>query len=407
MGSLPARKHRPSPSVEWLEDRRLLSLGHPGPPSGWADVGSARAVEPQAWTASPIEGAADSPGADDQADGGPTSPSPSGPACPTPNPMASSPSGRAAGDSWGSSPFVRAEGGPWPQGGPWSNRPSPTQTADAHPFATGWAVGTPAGGGTVSASGASSAPKAPAPEGSPAPDPRGDARNSPPGALVVAASSNPPARGGSPVLSPRSSEVASTSRDEPVAPGPIGVPFNSELSPSSTTAPSTTPEVATGATGHGPSTPNILAGQGPLETEGRATLELDGPKAAFDAASPSAPIGALPVAAEPAGGGLGGLDAPDPQLADVITSLAPFGLASLEEAIDRFLEPIDGLASSMTAMNRPMGLVSASLAIAVTVATVEVAVRLRRSRDEESQGGIDAEPGRFPGLPGLGRWPRS
>ena len=95
----------------------------------------------------------------------------------------------------------------------------------------------------------------------------------------------------------------------------------------------------------------------------------------------------------------------DPQLAGVITSVLPFGRATIEEAIDQFLEPFDGFAPSLLGMGGPLGLVTASLTVASTVLAAEVAIRLRRSRDE-GEGEGESGPARFPGLPGFRRWSR-
>jgi hypothetical protein len=99
-------------------------------------------------------------------------------------------------------------------------------------------------------------------------------------------------------------------------------------------------------------------------------------------------------------------ETPDPQAADMITSLLPFDRATLEAAIDQLLDPIDGLASSMPGLRGPMGLVTASLAVAVTVLTVDLAIRVRRSRGEEVEFDGDEALVAFPGLPGIRRWSR-
>ena len=89
-------------------------------------------------------------------------------------------------------------------------------------------------------------------------------------------------------------------------------------------------------------------------------------------------------------------EVPDPQAADLITSFLPFDRSSLEAAIDRFLDPFDDLASSMPGLRGPMGLVPASLAVAVTVLAVDVALRLRRSAGRGGRGGRRGGPRRVP-----------
>ena len=72
------------------------------------------------------------------------------------------------------------------------------------------------------------------------------------------------------------------------------------------------------------------------------------------------------------------------------------------------LDPLDDLASSVPGLRGPMGLVTASMAVAVTVLAVDVALRLRRSRAEDLEVEVDGAGGlvAFPGLPGSRRWSR-
>jgi hypothetical protein len=92
------------------------------------------------------------------------------------------------------------------------------------------------------------------------------------------------------------------------------------------------------------------------------------------------------------------IELPEPDLAGMIQSFLPFDRLAMEDAVDRFLEPFEGLASSMPELRGPMGLITASLAAAATVVAVEVAIRLRRAREEEL--GADDVEGltSFPGL---------
>jgi hypothetical protein len=92
------------------------------------------------------------------------------------------------------------------------------------------------------------------------------------------------------------------------------------------------------------------------------------------------------------------IEAPQPALADVIQSFLPIDRSAVDVAIDRFLEPFDGLASSMPELRGPMGLISASLAAAATVVAVEVAIRLRRARENELGADDFESAATFPGI---------
>jgi hypothetical protein len=88
----------------------------------------------------------------------------------------------------------------------------------------------------------------------------------------------------------------------------------------------------------------------------------------------------------------------EPAVAEMIQSFLPFDRSTLETAIDHFLEPFDSLASTMPELRGPMGLITASLAAAATVVAVEVAIRLRRAR-EQDLGSDDVESlASFPGI---------
>jgi hypothetical protein len=69
-----------------------------------------------------------------------------------------------------------------------------------------------------------------------------------------------------------------------------------------------------------------------------------------------------------------------PQAADLLIHVLPFDRATLERAIDQFLDQFDGLDLAVPIAWRPMSLVSASLAVAVAVLAWDVALRLRRPR---------------------------
>jgi hypothetical protein len=89
---------------------------------------------------------------------------------------------------------------------------------------------------------------------------------------------------------------------------------------------------------------------------------------------------------------------PEPDLAGMIQSVLPFDRSAMDGAIDQLFEPFDGLATSMPELRGPLGLITASLTVAATVVAVEVALRIRRSR-EEDLGGEDVEGlTTFPGI---------
>ncbi len=89
---------------------------------------------------------------------------------------------------------------------------------------------------------------------------------------------------------------------------------------------------------------------------------------------------------------------PEPALAEMIQSFLPFDHSVLDRAINQFLEPLDGLTSSMPELRGPIGLIAASLAVSVSVVAVEVALRLRRVREQEQGGPDGVSPVVFPGL---------
>jgi pilus assembly protein FimV len=110
-----------------------------------------------------------------------------------------------------------------------------------------------------------------------------------------------------------------------------------------------------------------------------------------DGGTPGAPAEPLPV------------DEPlaPPRSADVLTEFLPFGRASLEEAINRFLAPFEGLESELVHWQSPAGLVSAAAVVATAALAWEGvrrrarAVSARREECEER----DEDFARFPGYP--------
>ena len=96
---------------------------------------------------------------------------------------------------------------------------------------------------------------------------------------------------------------------------------------------------------------------------------------------------------------VGSLPMPEPALAGLMRAMSPLDRDALEQAIERIFEPLDGLTSSIPELRGPVGLLLASLSAAATVVGVEVAIRLRRRRDEEGASGDDVRNlSTFPGI---------
>jgi hypothetical protein len=152
-------------------------------------------------------------------------------------------------------------------------------------------------------------------------------------------------------------------------------------------------------------------GVGLLTGQGSSVLVVTPSKGSVDLpTSPESPIGqddpsggiegrAGDVETRAEGSLAGAIDreVAEPQLAGMIQSFLPFDRAAMETAIDRFLEPFEGLASSMPELRGPMGWITASLTAAATVVAVEVAIRLRRAREPElsldEEDGLTIRPG--------------
>ena len=419
MAPLLARNQRRSPVVEILEGRRLLSQF--GRPSGWD--GSAREIANPAEMSAPNGGPRD-PGGD-----------------------------HGAGSGFGNSPGLgsapagdQGHGDPSGVGRPGNDRGSVTTANDASsmpgngcpsPTTSGTSAGGP-GGSTSSGSNANlSSPVTPAnPDraeaatsfGSPSSGPVSPAPgvSTSPNSIAPASPGNSPPRAEFPGSIGRSSGVVSpTSRVIVEAAGPSSAPENAGR-PSAGEAASAIPAPLTVGSDlainisspRGSSTLEILGGPGSPGGQDRPALALGASKSGLDARSPvDDPTGANWEAGEgevQAGRGEAvlvssgeGLEAPDPHLADMILNFLPFDRSTLDEAIDQFLDPFDGMVSSMPTLRGPLGLVTASLAVAVTVLAAEAAIRIRRSKDE----GFDADAVEglvaFPGLPRLRRWSRS
>jgi hypothetical protein len=100
------------------------------------------------------------------------------------------------------------------------------------------------------------------------------------------------------------------------------------------------------------------------------------------------------------------LDPGNLQAADLITSFVPFGLSTLDHAIERYLAPADDLDPPADATSVPSREVRATLTVAAAALALDVAVRVRRARRRTDE--QDGEPGAslVPGLPGLWRMSR-
>ena len=96
--------------------------------------------------------------------------------------------------------------------------------------------------------------------------------------------------------------------------------------------------------------------------------------------------------------------AASPRCSDLLTEFLPFDRARIEDAIDRFLAPLEGLGEELASWSPSMGLLPAAALVATTALATEVVRRrigVGRTADEE--GGEDLA--RFPGHPwawGLG-----
>jgi hypothetical protein len=81
----------------------------------------------------------------------------------------------------------------------------------------------------------------------------------------------------------------------------------------------------------------------------------------------------------------------------------PFSRSTLEYAIDRVLDELDGLGAALPELPRPTNIVPTSLVVAVTVLALDLAIRLRHSRGNGIETDVDEGLVLFPGLPGLRR----
>ncbi|HEV3121003.1 MAG TPA: hypothetical protein VGY53_03835, partial [Isosphaeraceae bacterium] len=96
------------------------------------------------------------------------------------------------------------------------------------------------------------------------------------------------------------------------------------------------------------------------------------------------------------------LSSAEPQQADLLTRFLPFDRASLENAIDEFLEQVNDLGASLPDLSVPMRLVPATLAVASALLASEAALRLRlRSQTAEPEAEDESGSPPFPGLPNI------
>jgi hypothetical protein len=90
--------------------------------------------------------------------------------------------------------------------------------------------------------------------------------------------------------------------------------------------------------------------------------------------------------------------APHPLSADLLTEFLPFGRASLEDAIDRFLAPLEGLGSELVHWQSPASLISATTVVA-TAALVWEALRRRARAGMAADEECEEDVARYPGHP--------
>jgi hypothetical protein len=90
--------------------------------------------------------------------------------------------------------------------------------------------------------------------------------------------------------------------------------------------------------------------------------------------------------------------APAPRSSDLLTDFLPFDRASLEQAIDRFLDRFEVLGTELTDGSSPPGLLPAAAVVATAALATEVVRRRSRSGQAGTEEGAD-DPVRFPGYP--------
>jgi hypothetical protein len=92
---------------------------------------------------------------------------------------------------------------------------------------------------------------------------------------------------------------------------------------------------------------------------------------------------------------------PVPIAGDLASDFLPFDRATLERAIDRFLDGFDGLAAELGRLENSTGIVSVVTAVTMTAAVSQFMLRGRRLRDEQAGAAAPAHEQAFAGRPGL------
>jgi hypothetical protein len=94
-------------------------------------------------------------------------------------------------------------------------------------------------------------------------------------------------------------------------------------------------------------------------------------------------------------------EAPAPSAADLHTDFLPFDRATLEAALDRFLDRLDGIGAELSELNPAIPLVSAVVVAGTTALASYVVIRRWRSGSGRTEPGEDGEGVdllQFPGL---------
>jgi hypothetical protein len=95
------------------------------------------------------------------------------------------------------------------------------------------------------------------------------------------------------------------------------------------------------------------------------------------------------AAASERSGGLGGQL---PRRSDLLTDFKPYDRASLEQAIDRFLDRFDDFADELSRSKGPSDLLTEIMAVAVALTAAKVVLRLFwRSRDDDEEALADPD----------------
>jgi hypothetical protein len=98
----------------------------------------------------------------------------------------------------------------------------------------------------------------------------------------------------------------------------------------------------------------------------------------------------------------GGGSGPSPRYSDLLVEFLPFDRASLENAIDRFLEGFETLGTELTDLREPASLVPALVGTGLTALAVAATLRQQLARQEAKRSSADEaeeELARFAGFP--------